>query len=98
MRRITSRPVIRLPADAVAFRPVRTGRAAHRGGRAQGTPASASAGAYFATMAARILITMDDLETAVPLNAAAESAGLATAMLSSMDDARAALRRQNPDL
>ncbi|HJX86779.1 MAG TPA: sigma-54 dependent transcriptional regulator, partial [Gemmatimonadales bacterium] len=49
-------------------------------------------------MAARILITMDDLETAVPLNAAAESAGLATAMLSSMDDARAALRRQNPDL
>ena len=49
-------------------------------------------------MAARILITMDDLETAVPLNAAAEAAGLTTAMLSSMDDARAALRRQNPDL
>src|SRR5262245_26504170 len=49
-------------------------------------------------MAARVLITMDDLETAVPLNAAAEAAGLTTAMLSSMDDARAALRRQNPDL
>jgi DNA-binding NtrC family response regulator len=49
-------------------------------------------------MAARILITMDDLETAVPLNAAMESAGLTTAMLSSMDDARAALRRASPDL
>ncbi|HET7422968.1 MAG TPA: sigma-54 dependent transcriptional regulator [Gemmatimonadales bacterium] len=49
-------------------------------------------------MAARVLITMDDLETAVPLNAAAEAAGLTTSMLSSMDDARAAIRRQNPDL
>jgi DNA-binding NtrC family response regulator len=41
---------------------------------------------------------MDDLETAVPLNAAMEGAGLTTAMLSSMDDARAAIRRANPDL
>src|SRR3954454_15425407 len=49
-------------------------------------------------MAARVLITMDDLETAVPLNAAMEGAGLTTAMLSSMDDARAAIRRANPDL
>jgi DNA-binding NtrC family response regulator len=49
-------------------------------------------------MAARILITMDDLETAVPLNAALETAGYTTAMLSSMDDARAAIRRSNPDL
>ena len=49
-------------------------------------------------MAARVLITMDDLETAVPLNAAMEAAGFTTAMLSSMDDARAALRRANPDL
>jgi DNA-binding NtrC family response regulator len=41
---------------------------------------------------------MDDLETAVPLNAALESAGLSTAMLSSLDDARGAVRRENPDL
>ena len=49
-------------------------------------------------MAARVLITMDDLETAVPLNAAWRPPGYTTAMLSSMDDARAALRRANPDL
>ena len=49
-------------------------------------------------MASEILITMDDLETAVPLNAALEAAGLGTAMLSSLDDARMALRRENPDL
>jgi DNA-binding NtrC family response regulator len=49
-------------------------------------------------MASQILITMDDLETAVPLNAALEAAGFGTAMLSSLDDARAALRRESPDL
>jgi DNA-binding NtrC family response regulator len=49
-------------------------------------------------MAAQILITMDDLETAVPLNAALEGAGFSTAMFSSMDDARGAVRRENPDL
>jgi DNA-binding NtrC family response regulator len=49
-------------------------------------------------MAAQILITMDDLETAVPLNAALEAAGYSTSMFSSMDDARAAVRRENPDL
>ena len=43
-----------------------------------------------------ILITMDDLETAVPLNAAFEAAGFSTAMFSSLDDARAAVRRENP--
>jgi len=49
-------------------------------------------------MTARILLTMDDLETAVPLNAALEAAGFTTAMVSAMDDARAALRRAQPDL
>ena len=49
-------------------------------------------------MAAQILITMDDLETAVRTNAALESAGLSTAMISSLDDARGAVRRENPDL
>jgi DNA-binding NtrC family response regulator len=47
---------------------------------------------------AQVLLTMDDLETAVPLNAALEAAGLTTAMVSAMDDARAALRRARPDL
>ncbi len=49
-------------------------------------------------MAARILITMDDIETAVRTNAALEAAGLYTAMFGSVDDARAAVRRENPDL
>ncbi|HWB40628.1 MAG TPA: sigma-54 dependent transcriptional regulator [Gemmatimonadales bacterium] len=49
-------------------------------------------------MPSQILITMDDLETAVPLNAALESAGYSTAMFSSLDDARGAVRRENPDL
>src|SRR5687767_3573045 len=49
-------------------------------------------------MSSQILVTMDDLETAVPLNAALEAAGFSTAMLSSLDDARGAVRRENPDL
>ncbi len=49
-------------------------------------------------MPSQILITMADLETAVPLNAALEAAGFTTAMVSPMDDARAAMRREHPDL
>jgi DNA-binding response OmpR family regulator len=49
-------------------------------------------------MAAQILITMDDLETAVRLNAAFEAAGYTTAMFSSLDDARGSVRRESPDL
>jgi DNA-binding NtrC family response regulator len=49
-------------------------------------------------MSSQILITMDDLETAVPLNAALEASGFSTAMFSSLDDARGAVRRENPDL
>ena len=49
-------------------------------------------------MAEQILLTMDDLETAVPLNAALEADGLTTAMVSPMDDPRAALRRARPEL
>lgn len=49
-------------------------------------------------MASKILITMDDLETAVRVNAAMEAAGHATAMVSSLDDARQSLRREAPDL
>ena len=49
-------------------------------------------------MAHRILITMDDLEAAVRLNAAFEGAGFDTAMVSAQDDARAAVLREDPDL
>ncbi len=41
---------------------------------------------------------MDDLETAVRTNAALEAAGYATTLVSSLDDARGAMRRANPDL
>jgi DNA-binding NtrC family response regulator len=49
-------------------------------------------------MAAQILLTLSDLETAVPLNAALERAGMTTALVSAVDDARAALRREDPDV
>src|ERR671910_1022492 len=49
-------------------------------------------------MASQILITMDDLETAVRLNAALEAAQFTTTMFSSLDDARGTVRRENPDL
>ncbi|HET9605252.1 MAG TPA: sigma-54 dependent transcriptional regulator [Gemmatimonadales bacterium] len=49
-------------------------------------------------MASQILITMDDLETAVRANAALEAAGFSTAMVSSMDDAPGVLRRERPEL
>jgi DNA-binding NtrC family response regulator len=49
-------------------------------------------------MTSRVLLTMDDLEVAVRTNAALEAAGYATTMVSSLDDARGALRRANPDL
>jgi len=46
----------------------------------------------------RALITMDDLEVGVPVNAALEAAGLTTAMVSSLDDLRAAVRRADPEV
>ncbi len=49
-------------------------------------------------MSSQILITMDDLETAVRINAALEAGGHSTAMFSSLDDARGAVRRENPEL
>ena len=49
-------------------------------------------------MASKILLTMDDLETAVRVNAALEAAGHKTAMVSSLDDARQVLRREAPEL
>ncbi|HET7601917.1 MAG TPA: sigma-54 dependent transcriptional regulator [Gemmatimonadales bacterium] len=49
-------------------------------------------------MASQILITMDDLETAVRANAALEAAGFSTAMVGSMDDMAGVLRRERPEL
>ena len=43
-------------------------------------------------MADRVLITTDDLEQAVRVNAALEQAGVDTAMVSSLDDVRSAVR------
>src|SRR2546425_11737154 len=43
-------------------------------------------------MADRVLITTDDLEHAVRVNAALEQAGFDTAMVSSLDDVRQAVR------
>ena len=48
-------------------------------------------------MPSQVLITMDDLETAVRVNAALEAAGLSTAMFSSLDDARGSVRRETPE-
>src|SRR5918997_2051052 len=49
-------------------------------------------------MSSQILITMDDLETAVRVNAALEAAQFSTTMFSSVDDARGTIRRETPDL
>ncbi|HEY2824807.1 MAG TPA: sigma-54 dependent transcriptional regulator [Gemmatimonadales bacterium] len=49
-------------------------------------------------MTDKILLTMDDLEIAVRANAACEQAGFATVMVSSLDDARGVLRREEPDV
>src|SRR5215212_5150871 len=49
-------------------------------------------------MPSRILITMDDLSTAVPLNAAFEAAGFSTAMFSYLDDGPRTVRRASPEL
>ena len=49
-------------------------------------------------MTDRVLITMDDLETAVRANAAFEREGFQTATVSSMDDGSALVRKNEPDL
>jgi DNA-binding NtrC family response regulator len=49
-------------------------------------------------MADRVLITMEDLESAVRANAAFEAAGYRTTMVSALDDLPSAIRRADPDL
>src|SRR5688500_18465856 len=46
----------------------------------------------------RVLITLTDLEPAVRLNAALESEGVVTELVSPMDDLRAAIRANRPDV
>jgi DNA-binding NtrC family response regulator len=48
-------------------------------------------------MADRVVVTADDLEHAVRINAALEGAGYATAMVTSFDDTRDALSGREPD-
>jgi DNA-binding NtrC family response regulator len=48
-------------------------------------------------MADRVLVTTDDLEHAVRINAQLEAAGFATSMVTSFDDAREALSAREPD-
>jgi DNA-binding NtrC family response regulator len=48
-------------------------------------------------MADRVLITQDDLEHAVRINAGLEAAGFQTALTSSLDDVRQEIRRREPD-
>jgi DNA-binding NtrC family response regulator len=45
----------------------------------------------------KVLLTLQDLEPAVRLNAALEADGVETAIVSPMDDMRAAIRRERPD-
>jgi DNA-binding NtrC family response regulator len=49
-------------------------------------------------MTGRVLVTMDDLEVAVPLNAGLEAASLSTTLVSSLDDVRAAVNRADPEV
>jgi DNA-binding NtrC family response regulator len=49
-------------------------------------------------MAHRAVVTMDDLEAAVRLNAAFEAAGFETAMVSALDDVKAVVLGEDPDL
>src|SRR5258706_11587794 len=49
------------------------------------------------SMADRVLITTDDLEQAVRVNASLEQAGFDTAMVSSLDDVRQSVRGRQPD-
>jgi DNA-binding NtrC family response regulator len=48
-------------------------------------------------MADRVLLTQDDLEQAVRINAALEAAGYQTALTSSLDDVRLEVQRRDPD-
>jgi DNA-binding NtrC family response regulator len=49
-------------------------------------------------MTDRVLLTMDDLETAVRCNAAFEEAGYETVLVSSQDNARDVFRKADPDV
>ena len=46
----------------------------------------------------KVLLTLQDVEPAVRINALLERDGVATELVSPLDDIRAALRREKPDL
>lgn len=49
-------------------------------------------------MAAKVVITLADLETAVPLDKALEAGGTGSALVAGVDEGRAAIRREHPAL
>jgi DNA-binding NtrC family response regulator len=49
-------------------------------------------------MSARVVITLADLETAVPLDRALDAAGIESAVVASADEGRGAIRRHHPSL
>jgi DNA-binding NtrC family response regulator len=49
-------------------------------------------------VAAKVVITLADLETAVPLDRALEASGIESAVVVSLDEARAAIRKDHPAL
>src|SRR5919206_207079 len=46
----------------------------------------------------KVLLTLQDVEPAVRLNALLESEGVETAVVSPLDDMRASIRREKPDI
>ena len=48
--------------------------------------------------AMKVLLTLQDVEPAVRINALLEREGVETALVSPLDDMRAALKREKPDL
>ena len=46
----------------------------------------------------KVLLTLNDVEPAVRLNAALEAEGVETAVVSPLDDIRSALKRERPDV
>ena len=46
----------------------------------------------------KVLLTLQDVEPAVRINAVLERDGVSTALVSPLDDMRAALKRERPDL
>ena len=74
------------------------GPAAASAAAAERSPRRAGGGARDVEPPLRVLLTLTDLEPAIRLNAVLEGQGLATTLVSPVDDVRATLRRERPDV